>query len=544
MKIAVLPGDGIGVEIVAEAVRVLERLRREGLDRRSRPRLSAAPVTTPPGSRCRMRRSSSRERPMRSLLGAVGGPQLRRACRARCAPSRASSRCARRSACSRTCVPRCFIPSSRARRRCKPEVVAGLDLMIVRELTGDIYFGQPRGRRSNAAAASARASTRCVYSEPEIRRIARVGFELARKRGRKLCSVDKANVLDTSILWREVVTRDWQGISRRRAAHMYVDNAAMQLVRNPKQFDVIVTGNHVRRHPVRRGVDARRLDRHAAVRLAGRERQGTLRADSRIGAGHRRAEQGQPAGDDPVAGDDVSPQLRPRRRSPRASSGRCARCSRSGLRTARHRVAGRSRDRGTRQMGDAVVAALHGMTPCAGSSCIAVVQAAPSVRDAEAVHATFTGAQGDRRYAAAALPFGGDVAQAARRSVALRLFAGRDHRRRSRRQSGPARRHGSRRGAGMSAASAWSVRDDRQRRGVGTALMQRRDRARRRLAQLSAPRAERSTPTISRRWRCIASSDSRSKALCRASCVSATAAHVDRIPDGADSESRTSLSRR
>src|SRR5207248_5689690 len=124
----------------------------------------------------------------------------------------------------------------------KPEVVSGLDLMIVRELTGDIYFGEPRGRRTNAAGESEGFDT-MRYSESEIRRIARVGFETAQRRNRKLCSVDKANVLETSILWREVVSataRDYPGVA---LSHMYVDNAAMQLVRNPKQFDVIVTGN-------------------------------------------------------------------------------------------------------------------------------------------------------------------------------------------------------------------------------------------------------------------------------------------------------------
>src|SRR5262249_7858618 len=124
----------------------------------------------------------------------------------------------------------------------KHEVVAGLDLMIVRELTGDIYFGQPRGRRTNGAGEAEGFDT-MLYSESEIERIARVGFDIARKRGRKLCSVDKANVLDTSILWREVMTKVAKDYPDVALSHMYVDNAAMQLVRNPKQFDVIVTGN-------------------------------------------------------------------------------------------------------------------------------------------------------------------------------------------------------------------------------------------------------------------------------------------------------------
>jgi len=120
--------------------------------------------------------------------------------------------------------------------------VSGLDLVIVRELTGDIYFGEPRGRRTTTAGEREGFDT-MRYAEGEIARIARVGFETARKRTRRLVSVDKANVLDTSILWREVVTevaRDYPDVA---LTHMYVDNAAMQLVRAPRSFDVIVTGN-------------------------------------------------------------------------------------------------------------------------------------------------------------------------------------------------------------------------------------------------------------------------------------------------------------
>jgi 3-isopropylmalate dehydrogenase len=114
--------------------------------------------------------------------------------------------------------------------------------MIIRELTGDIYFGQPRGRRTNAQGEDEGFDT-MLYARSEIERIARVGFDTAMKRGKKLCSVDKANVLDTSILWREVVTGLGAEYPEVRLSHMYVDNAAMQLVRAPKQFDVIVTGN-------------------------------------------------------------------------------------------------------------------------------------------------------------------------------------------------------------------------------------------------------------------------------------------------------------
>jgi 3-isopropylmalate dehydrogenase len=124
----------------------------------------------------------------------------------------------------------------------KYELVEGLDLMILRELTGDIYFGQPRGRRQTESGEEEGFDT-MKYSVSEIERIARVAFEIAEKRSRKLCSVDKANVLDTSILWREVVTKIAAEYPSVELSHMYVDNAAMQLVREPKQFDVILTGN-------------------------------------------------------------------------------------------------------------------------------------------------------------------------------------------------------------------------------------------------------------------------------------------------------------
>jgi len=120
--------------------------------------------------------------------------------------------------------------------------VAGLDLLIVRELTGDIYFGEPRGVRTLENGERQGFNT-MVYAEHEVERVARVAFEAARKRSRKLCSVEKANVLETSGLWREVVLRVAKDYPDIELSHMYVDNAAMQLVRAPKQFDVIVTGN-------------------------------------------------------------------------------------------------------------------------------------------------------------------------------------------------------------------------------------------------------------------------------------------------------------
>jgi 3-isopropylmalate dehydrogenase len=241
MKIAVLPGDGIGPEIVGEAVRVLDVLRRAGLS----VDLETAPIggagfdagkhPLPEATLALARRADA------VLLGAVGGPKwdtLPRAMR----PEQGILGLRKQLGLFANLRPALLYPELAAASTLKPEVVAGLDVMILRELTGDIYFGEPRGRRKNDAGEDEGFDT-MRYSASEIRRIARVGFETARARGRKLCSVDKANVLDTSILWREVVTETAKDYPDVALTHMYVDNAAMQLVRNPKQFDVIVTGN-------------------------------------------------------------------------------------------------------------------------------------------------------------------------------------------------------------------------------------------------------------------------------------------------------------
>ena len=241
MKIAILPGDGIGPEIVGEAVRVLDLLRRDGLPIET----ETAPIGGAgydaaghplPEATLRLSRSADAV-----LLGAVGGPQydtLPRAVR----PEQGILGIRKALGLFANLRPALLYPELAAASTMKPEVVAGLDLMIIRELTGDIYFGEPRGRRTNAAGEAEGFDT-MLYSASEIRRIAAVGFATARKRGKKLCSVDKANVLDTSILWREVVTAMAAEHPDVALSHMYVDNAAMQLVRNPKQFDVIVTGN-------------------------------------------------------------------------------------------------------------------------------------------------------------------------------------------------------------------------------------------------------------------------------------------------------------
>ena len=241
MKIAVRPGDGIGPEIVAQAVKVLDVLRSDGLELE----MERAPVggagyeaagdPLPAATLDLARRADA------VLFGAVGGPQydtLPRALR----PEQALLRLRKELGLFANLRPAVLYPELASASTLKPEVVAGLDLMILRELTGDIYFGQPRGRRETAAGEREGFDT-MLYSEAEIRRIAHVGFQTARKRRRKLCSVDKANVLDTSILWREVVTEVGKDYPDVELSHMYVDNAAMQLVRAPRQFDVIVTGN-------------------------------------------------------------------------------------------------------------------------------------------------------------------------------------------------------------------------------------------------------------------------------------------------------------
>ncbi len=241
MNILILPGDGIGSEIVSQAVRVLEKIQSRpseiglshgvlggaGYDQYGHP--------YPPETQKQAREADA------ILLGCVGGPKydtLPRALR----PEQGLLAIRKDLSLFANLRPAILYPELAASSSLKPEIVAGLDIMIIRELTGDIYFGQPRGRRTNANGEDEGYDT-MHYARGEVERIARVGFETAMKRNKKLCSVDKANVLDTSILWREVVTAMHKAYPEVQLSHMYVDNAAMQLVRAPKQFDVIVTGN-------------------------------------------------------------------------------------------------------------------------------------------------------------------------------------------------------------------------------------------------------------------------------------------------------------
>jgi 3-isopropylmalate dehydrogenase len=242
MKIAVLPGDGIGPEIVAEAVKVLKALGPTF-------QLEEAPVggaaydlsghPLPPAT-LELAKSADA-----ILFGAVGDwkyDTLARELR----PEQAILGLRKHLALFANFRPAICYPELTAASSLKPEIVGGLDILIVRELNGDIYFGQPRGIRSSEHALfkGAREGFDTMhYSEPEVIRIGKVAFEAARKRSKKVCSVDKANVLETSQLWRDVITTLAADYPDVELSHMYVDNAAMQLVKAPKAFDVVVTGN-------------------------------------------------------------------------------------------------------------------------------------------------------------------------------------------------------------------------------------------------------------------------------------------------------------
>jgi 3-isopropylmalate dehydrogenase len=238
MKIAVLPGDGIGPEIVAQAVKVLKALDIPM-------QLEEAPIGGAgyeaagdplPAATLKLAKESDAV-----LLGAVGDwkydslPRDQR-------PERGLLRIRKELNLFANLRPALLYPELASASTLKPEVVSGLDLMIVRELTGDIYFGQPRGI-STLENGEREGINTMRYNESEIRRIGRVAFDIAMKRNKKVCSVDKANVLETTELWRQVMIELAKEYPEVELSHMYVDNAAMQLVRAPKQFDVMVTGN-------------------------------------------------------------------------------------------------------------------------------------------------------------------------------------------------------------------------------------------------------------------------------------------------------------
>ena len=241
MKIAVLAGDGIGTEIVAQAVKVLRALAKDGL----KLELEDAPVGGAaydlagdplPAATLKLAREADA-----ILFGAVGAWQYDQLPRAK-RPEQAILGLRKELGLFANLRPAKVFPELVEASTLRPEVVSGMDILIVRELTGDIYFGQPRGVRTLTNGEREGFDT-MRYSESEIRRIAHTGFRAAMKRAKKLCSVDKCNVLETSQLWREIVTESAREYPSVELSHMYVDNAAMQLLRDPKQFDVIVTGN-------------------------------------------------------------------------------------------------------------------------------------------------------------------------------------------------------------------------------------------------------------------------------------------------------------
>lgn len=241
-KVLVLPGDGIGPEIVAEAVKVLECLKQEyGLQVELEQGLIGGAAYEAKGRPLPEETLRLAKEADAVLLGAVGGPQydkLERPLR----PERGLLEIRSELNLFANLRPAILYPQLASASSLKPDLVAGLDIMIVRELTGGVYFGQPRGIRSRADGSREGFNT-MIYSESEIERIARAAFDIARKRNRRLCSVDKANVLEVSELWREVMERVGKDYPDVELSHMYVDNAAMQLVRAPKQFDVVVTEN-------------------------------------------------------------------------------------------------------------------------------------------------------------------------------------------------------------------------------------------------------------------------------------------------------------
>ncbi|MEW8312259.1 MAG: 3-isopropylmalate dehydrogenase [Candidatus Thiodiazotropha taylori] len=241
-QILILPGDGIGPEIVTEAVKVLAALRdRFGFDVEMDEALVGGAAIDATGGPLPDATLELAKEADAILLGAVGGPkweQLDISIR----PEKGLLGLRSSLNLFANLRPAILYPQLADASSLKAEIVAGLDIMIVRELTGGIYFGQPRGIRELERGEKQGFNT-LVYQESEVDRIARVAFDIARKRDSRVCSVDKANVLECTELWREVVSRVGEEYADVELSHMYVDNAAMQLVKWPKQFDVMVTTN-------------------------------------------------------------------------------------------------------------------------------------------------------------------------------------------------------------------------------------------------------------------------------------------------------------
>ena len=239
-QILLLPGDGIGPEIMAQGVRVLEQLKADGLDISWDSALIGGCAVDATGVPLPQETLDKALAADAVLLAAVGGPQydvLPREQR----PERGLLAIRKAMNVFSNLRPALVYPELVAASTLKPEVVSGLDIIIVRELVGDIYFGEPRGievRNGERVGFNT-----MIYSESEIRRIAHSAFKTAQKRSKKLCSVDKMNVLESTQLWRDVMIEVSAEYPDVELSHMLVDNAAMQLIRNPKQIDVMVTGN-------------------------------------------------------------------------------------------------------------------------------------------------------------------------------------------------------------------------------------------------------------------------------------------------------------
>lgn len=241
-EVLILPGDGIGPEITAEAVKVLEALKqKDNLDITMTHDLVGGAAYDAHGVPLAEETLEKAKQSDAILLGAVGGYQWE-SLDISVRPEKGLLALRSNLELFANLRPAYLFPQLADASTLKPEVVAGLDILIVRELTGGIYFGQPRGIRTLENGERQGYNT-YVYSESEIKRIAHVAFDAAMKRNKKLCSVDKANVLEVTEMWREIVDEVAKEYPEVEVQHMYVDNAAMQLVLNPKQFDVMVTGN-------------------------------------------------------------------------------------------------------------------------------------------------------------------------------------------------------------------------------------------------------------------------------------------------------------
>ena len=239
-KIAVLPGDGIGPEIIAQAMKVLNLFQKEGLALEIDEALIGGAGYDAVGDPLPTATLALAQAADAVLLGAVGGPRydkLERSLR----PERGLLRIRKALNLFANLRPALLYGELAGSSSLRPEIVSDLDIMIIRELTGDLYFGEPRGIEMRDGERV--GFNTMIYTESEVRRVAHIAFDTAMKRSKRLCSVDKANVLECSELWREIVLEVAGEYPAVELSHMYVDNAAMQLVRWPRQFDVILTGN-------------------------------------------------------------------------------------------------------------------------------------------------------------------------------------------------------------------------------------------------------------------------------------------------------------